>query len=193
MLGQSKPISFPYESNKATQVILWLLHKHGGTLHRLKLVKLIFYADRKHLALYGRPIVGGSYVAMQHGPVSSELLNYINSATETANMPFINQSLHVLTKAPVDEEYFSESDIQVLQHIDKVYGVHDRFTLRDLTHKLQAWRKNYPNPEENTSYPLPYVDFFDDLRDKGMLEIIIEDQEARDFQYYSFLKSSEIY
>ncbi len=176
-----RQISFPYDSNKAAQAILWLLHRHGGALHRLKLVKLIFYADREHLVRYGRPIVGGRYVAMPHGPVSSELLNHINAAALEANMPFVNEEVRVIEKAPVDEEYLSKSDIEVLENINGAYGALNRFVLRDLTHELLSYQKNYPNPKEKTSHPLPYEDFFLDLDDDGILDIIREHQETMDF------------
>ena len=181
MPDQTRHISFPYDAEKATQAVLWLLYKHGRAINRLKLVKLLFYADREHLSRYGRPIVGGHYVTMQHGPVSSELLNHINKASADTEAAFVNEDLRVLARGPVDEDKLSESDIEVLNQIDNKYGRYDRFVLRDLTHELQAWKKNYPNPEEDTSYALPYEDFFLDLEDDGILEIIREHQEIMDF------------
>ena len=68
-------ITFDYNQQKAFQVILWFLGRHGERLEKLKLVKLIFFADREHLHRYGRPIVGGRYVAMPLGPVASQCLD----------------------------------------------------------------------------------------------------------------------
>lgn len=181
MKNPAKPISFPYDRDKATQSILWLLHRHGGSMDKLKLVKLVFYADREHLARYGRPIVGGSYVAMRHGPVSSELLDQINEAVPEASLPFVTQNYHILAQGPVDEDELSESDIKVLEDINSTYGCYDPFTLRNLTHQLRAWKQHYPDPNVNTSYPLPYEAFFLDIKDNGILELVREDQEARDF------------
>lgn len=173
-----KPIAFRYNSQRATQAILWLLHKHGGGMDKLKLVKLLFYADREHLVRYGRPIIGGDYVAMQHGPVPSQLLNYLNRAAEEADLPFNLQDHHVLAKEVVNEDELSESDIEVLEYINTEYGKYDPITLRNLTHELKAYQSCYPDPTVNTSRPLPYEAFFLDLKDDGILDIVRDNQEA---------------
>ncbi len=180
-MSRAKGISFLYDKDKATQIVLWFLHRHGGMIDKLKLVKLLFYADREHLVRYGRPVVGGPYVAMQHGPVSSRLLDDINQAAGSDDLPFAMKGTTIIAKAQVDENELSESDVEVLEYVDRQFGRYDTFRLRDLTHELEAWKKNYPDPEVNTSYPLPYEDFFLDLHDRDMLELIREHQEAMDF------------
>ena len=171
-------ICFPYNSERATQVVLWLLHKHGGSIDKLKLVKLAFYADREHLACYGRPIIGGSYKAMPHGPVSSELLDHLDVATPQADLPFTTQGRCVSANQSVNEDKLSESDIEILEKIDNEYGRHDPITLRNMTHELKAYKKNYPDINANTSNELPYEDFFLDLKDNSILDIISDNQEA---------------
>ena len=171
-------IYFPYNSERATQVVLWLLHKHGGSIDKLKLVKLVFYADREHLACYGRPIAGGFYVAMPHGPVSSELLDHLNGATPQADLPFTIEGCCISANKVVNEDKLSESDIEILEKVNNEYGRYDPFTLRDMTHELKAYKKNYPDSNANTSNPLPYEDFFLDLKDDSILDIISDNQEA---------------
>ena len=177
MTQQTKPITFEYDKAKATQVILWLLHRHG-VMDKLKIVKLIFFADREHLARYGRPIIGGNYVAMPHGPVSSELLDYINQMKREEGTPLYLDGNELHSKQPVNEDYLSESEVEVLEEINKKYGNCDPWTLRNITHKLKAYQKNYPD-HTHTSVPLSYEDFFLDLDDNSILDIIQEDQEAR--------------
>jgi uncharacterized phage-associated protein len=176
-----RPIVFQYDSSRAAQAVLWLLHKHGGAMDKLKLVKLVFYADRDHIAKFGRPIAGGPYVAMKHGPVSSKLLNDLAQAAPGAGYPFEARGRRVLALSQVDENELSESDMSVLEAVNAQYGNLDTFRLRDLTHELKAWRKNYPDPKANTSHPLPYEDFFLDLDDDGILKIIRDHQQAMDF------------
>ena len=71
-------VKFEYSDKKAAQAVHYLLHKAGCPIEKLKLVKLVFYVDLWHIEKYGRPVVGGTYFAMPHGPVSSELLDDIN-------------------------------------------------------------------------------------------------------------------
>ncbi|RJO69658.1 MAG: DUF4065 domain-containing protein [Myxococcales bacterium] len=174
-------ISFKFDRQKAIQAILWFLARHGGKLEKLKLIKLIFFADREHLAKYARPIIGGSYVAMQHGPVLSELLNLINSTEKTVkNLGFNLSERNVVSTGQYDEDFLSESDIEALRTINTSMGSMDSNRLRNRTHGLKAWKNNYPDPSENTSRPLPYEDFFLDLDNSEILEIIRDDQEVRE-------------
>ena len=166
-------ITFDYNQPKAFQVILWFLGKHGGRLEKLKLVKLIFFADQEHLHRYGRPIVGGPYVAMPLGPVASQCLDDMDACRG----PFELEGHYVVGHEAYREEMLSESDLEILEAIDAQYGRFDAFHLRDITHSLNAWRENYV---DGTSSSLPYEDFFKDFDDSSMLEIIREDQEARE-------------
>lgn len=170
-------INFPYTKERAYNAVLWLLHQHSGTLNRLKLVKLVFLADLQHLSLYGRPIVGGHYFAMEHGPVASEMFDDIRC--RNINVPFeCVPPYEVKANALVDEEHLSESDIEVLREVNAKYGDMDRFALRDLTHGFKSWKKNYPN--DGSSHPLPYEDLFLDLPEErqAMLDVIRDNQEA---------------
>jgi uncharacterized phage-associated protein len=169
------PITFKYERDKAKHAVLWLLHRHGGSLDKMKLLKLVFFADREHLAEHARPIVGGTYVAMPHGPVPSELYDDIKAAGRTIDWLGVDVVKIVARELP-DEDMLSESDIEVLEAIDRTYGRYDSFSLRNLTHQLKAWRQAYP--DDGSSHPLPYEAFFDDLPDRSdVLAVIEEDQE----------------
>jgi uncharacterized phage-associated protein len=173
-------VAFPYDQERATQAVLWLLAQHGGKLPVLKLMKLVFFADRLHLARYGRPIVGGRYVAMPYGPVASELKDDVDEP-KPPRPAFEREGNDVKALGAYDEDVLSDSDLEVLAETNAKYGRLDTFRLRDLTHELEAWRKNYKEGAEKRSFPLPYEDFFADLDDEArqMLAIIEEDCEAR--------------
>jgi uncharacterized phage-associated protein len=168
-------IVFRYDPERASHATRWLLARHGGRLDRLKLIKLIFLADRLHLARYGRPIVGGRYVAMEHGPVASDFYNAIKGDTLEGTK---QDGVRVECAVRPDEDFLSETDLEVLREVNDQYGSFDTFRLRDMTHLLRAWGKNYKG--ENSSYPLPYEDFFEDLADEKQraLGLISEGQEA---------------
>jgi len=176
-------IKFPYERARAEQAVLWLLHRHGGAMDVLKLTKLLFLADREHLAHYGRPIMGGQYSAMPYGPVPSVFYDEVNRKKQPVSGLFKRErdGDRVSALAPVNEDYLSESDIEVLKHIDQTFGGWDPFRLRDFTHQLRAWRENFKEGSGKRSFPIPYEDFFLDLNteDQKLLAVIHEDAEAR--------------
>lgn len=173
-------IKFDFDTEKAKQVVLWILCRNNGSMDKLQLVKLIFFADRLHLIKYGRPIVGGSYCAMEHGPVSSELLTLINnSQTKPRDYPFgFRSSFELIAKDSPDDKWMSESDLLVLDEIYQKYGRIDKWKLRDMTHKLKAYKKN--EPQKGSCKAMPYEDFFEDLDEQSRktLAMIIDEQKA---------------
>ena len=52
-----------------------------------KIFKLIYFADRQHLADWGRPITGDTYIAMDAGPVPSRLYDMMKIVRGDSYMP----------------------------------------------------------------------------------------------------------
>jgi uncharacterized phage-associated protein len=148
-------------------------------MDKLKLIKMIFLADREHLVRYGRPIVGGNYVAMDLGLVSSNLKDYIEGKTVLEDLPFVIQDKYNLVATqPTAGDQLSESELEVLDEIyDKCKHI-DSVKLGLLTHKYKAWKNNAP--ARGSSKSVPYEDFFEDKDSKDMLALALEEQEIRD-------------
>lgn len=72
-------MNFRFQIGKVTEVASELLQRAGGELNIMKLVKLVYLLDRLSLDRRGIPVVGGDYLSMRNGPVTSELLDLINS------------------------------------------------------------------------------------------------------------------
>jgi uncharacterized phage-associated protein len=53
---------------KALETLIYVASKEQRSYWALK---AIYFADKEHLAKYGRQIFGDSYIAMKHGPVPS--------------------------------------------------------------------------------------------------------------------------
>lgn len=179
MKKPAKPISFSYNHSKTPQVALWLLHRHGGSMDKLKLVKMVFLADREHLIRYGRPIVGGHYFTMRRGPVSSEFKEYVDCQMTGVELPFaLNGQFNLVATQPVDENWLSPSDREILDTIYYEYKDFSPIQLANITHQFKAYKKHVP--EAGSRCPIPYEDFFEDSDSKDMLALVLEEQEIRD-------------
>src|SRR5437867_2465440 len=77
MTRKTRQIRFTFDERKATAAASVLLRLAGGHMHYLELIKLLYYADRESLDLYGRPITGDRYVNMKHGPVLSSVYDLV--------------------------------------------------------------------------------------------------------------------
>lgn len=74
------PLRFKLNNQKCVQGIQ-LLAAHNPGITQYYIGKVFFFADRKHLKDWGRPISGDRYVAMEHGPVPSHIYDLVKSGS----------------------------------------------------------------------------------------------------------------
>jgi len=134
----------------SVQAIHFLL-KSFGEMDKLKIVKLIYFADKYHLITRRRTITGDNYLAMRHGPVGSMVLNILNRNTEyleSEQLNYINQYIRQIELARDDYmcandgmEYdrLSVSDKKTLTKIGEAFKTIDKWDLVELTHKYPEW------------------------------------------------------
>lgn len=134
-----------FDETKATQAAAYLLNLRGGQMHYIKLIKLLYLADREALLRWGAPITSDRYVSMNNGPVLSRVLSLI---TEDRAKPFWSKyispplgdyEVRLLTIAPTDS--LSRAEEKLMQEIFEQYGHRNRWDLIDnVMHKLPEWR-----------------------------------------------------
>src|ERR1022692_4336092 len=66
-----------FNEAKATQAATQFLRLRGGRISYIKLIKLLYLADREALIRWGRPITTDCYVSMDVGPVVSRIYDLI--------------------------------------------------------------------------------------------------------------------
>jgi uncharacterized phage-associated protein len=176
---------FKFNEQKATQVASMFLKKHGGTMNYMKLIKLMYLADREALSRWGRPLTGDSYVSMRHGPVLSEVLDKINHGREPHVHSYWHEyiavhgaySVRLKGEGPALDE-LSKRERGAIRDINRKFGRMDRWDLVDLLHKvLPEWK----DPGD-TSTPIHVRDIFKALN-KTELEIEKIEGELSSLQF----------
>jgi uncharacterized phage-associated protein len=132
-----------YSVRKAAQVVAFFARCEGGAINVLKLSKLLYLADREYLSRFDRPILYDRFVSMDHGPVDSLTLDYINGAREdlegwgsfvTARKGnLVALADHRLAIADLDE--LSKAELEVLEGVWARFGGMTQYELRDFTHE----------------------------------------------------------
>lgn len=150
-----------FDERKIAQVAAYFLHRSGGKLYHLKLLKLMYIADRESLRQYGSPISEDSMVSMPYGPVLSRTLNYMNgnvcSSVEGGWEDWIadKKDHQVALRHEIDPDNLlklSDAEIEVMEKVWEQYGDMDRFDLSELTHKeFKEWRD-----PDGSSIPIHY-------------------------------------
>jgi uncharacterized phage-associated protein len=86
---------FRIDTEKAKAVLLYIAEKLGEA-DFLRVFKILYFAEKEHLATYGRPIVGDTYIAMKNGPVPSFIYDALKYARGNG---FFSPSFEGIAKA----------------------------------------------------------------------------------------------
>lgn len=162
-------IGFDYK--KAVQVLNFFALKEGGSINKMKALKLIWFSDRAHLRKYGRPILSDRYYAMKLGPVPSstkDLTNESDPFSAPQEIDYRNEFLSAKTKRilksnkQIDEDFFSETDLEILENIYKEFGKYDKFKLAELSHDYPEWERfeKAIKAKQSFRFEMNYLDFF---------------------------------
>ncbi len=112
----------------------------------LKLMKLMYLAERESLRRFGEPITGDKLVSMPHGPVLSMTYEYMNGnitskeggwATwieDRAGHDVALRDQSMLRSPEEDLLELSEDDLAILEETWRQFGHLSKFALRDYTH-----------------------------------------------------------
>lgn len=141
----------------------------------MKLLKLMYLADRRALVTHGRPITYDRFVSMDQGPVLSQTYNLM-VAEESPDQPtsywrqHISEPEHyevrlVVAEPPIGE--LSRAQVAILDNVFAEFGTMSRWAVVDFVHTLPEWE----NPH-GSSIPIALRDI---LLAVGMEE---EDAEA---------------
>jgi uncharacterized phage-associated protein len=138
---------------------LYVLNKAGSKLDKHKLFKILYFADKEHIAAYGRTFMEDFYIAMANGPVPSRLYDYVkvlegksfipaqeNFVEELSSFIKTEKPYHILSLQEPDMDFLSKSSIKFLDDSIEQYKNRSFNELTDLSHD-QAWKAASENTE----------------------------------------------
>lgn len=159
----------PFDILKVAQAAAVLLHREStGRMSGLRLLKLLYIADRESLAERGRPITGDEPVALDNGPVPGHACELIQGK----DFDSASWQSYIHSEGPPDVSVVRDPGVGKLsrQEVAKLHEVAARFDrasdgdLVECTRQYPEWRKNAPPEGSSKAIPL------DDLLDAtGML------------------------
>ena len=113
-----------------------------------KIFKIIYFADRQHLADWGRPITGDIYIAMEAGPVPSRLYDMMKIVRGDSYMPDseglgkyfqIENWMYVNPLVDADPNKLSSNELKVLDACIAKYSSLSYDEIKEKSHDV-AWR-----------------------------------------------------
>ena len=150
-----------FDEKAAANMAVYLLRKNGAPMSHLKLMKLMYLSERTSLKEYANTISGDRFVSMQHGPVLSATLDYMNGYTksqpggwDTFISARANNQLSVKNNVPENGSalgHISKSSMAAMDKVWDEFGTMEPFEIRDYTHNhCPEWEDPH-----GSSLPIP--------------------------------------
>ena len=146
-------IQFNTNTDKVIEIIVWLADKEPN-IDIYHVAKILFYADKRHLNKYGRPVTGDTYIKMEYGPAPSLALDIIRrnaivlgpqktTKIKTAlEIGSEEEYYPIKSKRKADISYLSVSDLKFLEESRKDFAKKSFSELVQFTYKEKCYIKS---------------------------------------------------
>jgi uncharacterized phage-associated protein len=121
----------------------------------MRLIKLLYLADRENLRQSGRTMTGDRVVAMKKGPVLSGMLDLIKGqgvGSEIWQKFFRTVHYRVEMRENPGLSELSRFEVELLELVSRQHEDCDEWDLVEKPHEFEEWRKHF---QEGTSVDIP--------------------------------------
>jgi uncharacterized phage-associated protein len=179
--------NFKLDTRKTIEAAATLLRlAHEQSMGRKRLLALLYLADRESLKRTGRPIIGGRVVAMDYGPIHSEVYDFIKGGHREQpkwSGYFGNESYYVILRNDPGVFALSRYEIGVLNDISTKYMGYDDWDVADVTHKFDEYKSAY---QEGTSTAISLEQLIDAVGRSAQKDAILQDAKEKAFLDHLF-------
>jgi uncharacterized phage-associated protein len=178
-----------FDIDKTIQAAAYLIKRRPGkTENYMRLLKLLYLADRESLKERGVPICGDAAYGMKEGPVPSRTLDLIKGRDPSSAKweQFIERSDYdVILKSDPGNLHLSPAEINILDRVATCFKSFDPFDLVEWCHdNLPEYDENWKKRKEGEqSVRIPFEDVLSAIgRLDDQARIIAEINENAAFQ-----------
>jgi uncharacterized phage-associated protein len=140
---------FKLDSKKAIEATAILARlSPGRKIGSKRLLALLYIASRECLKRSGRPLLGGTLVAMKYGPINARVYDLIREKKDTGGSAdwaqhFHNEGYHVVLDKDPGMNALSRFEARLLEETLRKYEEDDDWDIALLTHKFLEYRQTY--------------------------------------------------
>ena len=150
-----------YRSRKAAQAAAKFVCAEGSKIEKLKLIKLMYLAERESIRSRGRPMFYDELFSLKDGPICSSTLNAINGGIDkeiwAAYIQKNGDKDIYLVSGNNGHDELSRSDLAVIESIIRQFGWMTSSQIRNWTHNPRNCPE-YTEVENNSRLPIAYGD-----------------------------------
>ncbi len=167
-----------FRSRKSAQMCAYFALADGGTIEKLKLIKLIYLSERKFLSEYHHPMLFDELYSLPNGPICSATLNGIDGIIhdELWSEYIARNGNIVVAVSSLDRDGLNEvsdAEMDVISSIWDDFGQMTSSQIRNYTHEHC---KEYTETEK-ARVPISYRKIFEALGEEDAAEIAAEIDE----------------
>ncbi len=169
-----------FDFDKSLQAVAYLLLLEEGRMPYVRVIRLMYIAERELLAQTATPLTGDIYKAKPEGPVLGHVLDLIkgkgSKSGEWEN--FIQRSGYaVKLVGEPGRGWLSGDVIDKLTEVSERYRDKDHWEFNDLRREFPEWEKNLP---DGGSALIPLKDILEAQGEgQDTLEVIEEEESIR--------------
>lgn len=149
---------FRFNLEKAIQAAGVILRQEpGGRINYMKLLKLLEIAERESLRHSGTTITGDRLVAMERGPLPSNIYDLIKGehiSLQRWETFICREGYHVALRENPGVSRLSRFEIETLQEVATRHANHDEWEMVKITHEFEEWTKNKPDSGSSRDIPI---------------------------------------
>lgn len=145
-----------YSEKRTTEMAAYLLSKGGNKMPYIKLLKLLYLAERQAMARWGESISGDHFVSMPHGPVLSQTYDLIKGIAGDSYWSQLikdEANYEVSLSDKFQESKIEELSIAELKILDETYEKYGSFTWKEIVQFTHANCSEWEDPH-GSSYPI---------------------------------------
>jgi uncharacterized phage-associated protein len=120
-------ITFKFNEIKTTQAVALFLEKNDRKMNYMKLIKLLYFADRGALASWERSITGDTYFSMKRGPVLSNVLDIIDNGEDPEDNSYWYKYITEPSKYEIELKEIPELDALSKREMELIDEINERF------------------------------------------------------------------
>ena len=169
-----------FKSEKSAQMAAYFAVKAGGTIEKLKLIKLIYLSERRFISEFRHPMLYDELYSLPHGPICSSTLNGIDGIIHEDiwdNYIARNGNVVVARKNFERDEFDELSDAE-LKIIDAIWRRHKHRTSSQLRNYSHQYCSEYTEIEKGR-IPITYQQLAEALEITDLENLDREIQHVR--------------
>jgi uncharacterized phage-associated protein len=155
-----------FRAEKAAQFSALLIQRSDGQIDKLKLIKMLYLAERESVMERGRPIFYDEYYSLEHGPICSNSLNALNGHADDdvwSEYIVVADKKNILASKRKNREemnQISKSDFSILESVWNKFGWMTTSQVRNWTHKNCG---EYVEVGPGSRLPITYESLYKEL------------------------------